>query len=325
MPLASPLSTLVTVLQSVCQQASDNADLLKKNEAATRAALIDPILRTLGWDTADVRMVEPERTIGGELRVDYLLHDFMGKPQVVIEAKCLGSVLDKHGYVSKVLGYALGFKVQTVFITDGLHWHCYSDLHKGTSDPTFFELTSDIIHSSLQLIQRLDVAYFGYISKQSTYSPLTQQAAPLAAEVSSAKIGKVSQPSATKAAANIQDNFVDLSQVNTMHLQPGQKPNYMRLPDGSLRPIKKWKDILVEASLFVLNAKPAISLPLPDKAGRKRYLLTTKKPAIGASTPTTHQGQTVFIYTHYSATDCIANALYILSQVNSPGKAAVSF
>ncbi|GAB3240775.1 hypothetical protein GCM10027346_35410 [Hymenobacter seoulensis] len=67
MPVSSPLASLVTVLQTVLSSAKGNTDLLRKNEAATRAALIDPILRALGWDTANVQMVEPEKTIGGEL------------------------------------------------------------------------------------------------------------------------------------------------------------------------------------------------------------------------------------------------------------------
>ncbi|SEU05956.1 hypothetical protein [Hymenobacter actinosclerus] len=163
MPIPSPLATLYAVLQAVRTSAEINSQLLRKNEAATRAALIDPVLRALGWDTADVRMVEPERTIGGELRVDYLLHDSNGNPRLVVEAKCLGASLDKHGYVSKVLGYALGFKVQTVFITDGLQWHCYSNLHKGNTEVIAFSLVEgDLLNAALELIQWLDAARSGH-------------------------------------------------------------------------------------------------------------------------------------------------------------------
>ena len=163
MSVASPLAALYTVLQTVCTAAEANAGLFRRNEAATRAALIDPVLRALGWDTADVRMVEPEKTIGGELRVDYLLHDVTGKPRLVVEAKCLDASLDKHGYVSKVLGYALGFKVQTVFITDGLSWHCYSNLHQGNTEAVTFTLApNDLRAAALHLIQWLDAAHSGH-------------------------------------------------------------------------------------------------------------------------------------------------------------------
>lgn len=162
MSFTSPLASLYTVLQAVRTSAELNAPLLRKNEAATRAALIDPVLRALGWDTANVQMVEPEKTIGGDLRVDYLLRDTTGKPHLVIEAKCLDASLDKHGYVSKVLGYALGFKVQTVFITDGLSWHCYSNLHKGNTEAITFSLVENLLPAALHLIQWLDAAQSGH-------------------------------------------------------------------------------------------------------------------------------------------------------------------
>ena len=48
---ASPVATLYQILQQVSASAQAHASLFQKNEAATRAALIDPVLRALGWDT----------------------------------------------------------------------------------------------------------------------------------------------------------------------------------------------------------------------------------------------------------------------------------
>lgn len=76
--------------------------------------LVDPVPRAFGWDTANVKMVEPEKIIGSDLRIDCLFYDVRGKPRLVIEAKCLEASLDKHGHVSKVVGYAPGFKAQAV-------------------------------------------------------------------------------------------------------------------------------------------------------------------------------------------------------------------
>ena len=76
--------------------------------------LVDSVSRALGWDTANVKMIESEKTIGSDLRIDYLFYDVRGKPRLVIEAKCLEVGLDKHGHVSKVVGYAPGFKAQVV-------------------------------------------------------------------------------------------------------------------------------------------------------------------------------------------------------------------
>lgn len=102
----------------------------------------------------------------------------------------------------------------------------------------------------------------------------------------------------------------------------------MRLPNGVIKPISIWKDILLEVCYLVLDANPNLSLPLPDKAGKKRFLLSSTKPALGSSTQAKYQGKPVFIGTHYSAADCIANALYAASQLPAHQQAttlAVSF
>ena len=307
--VSSPLASLYSTLHAVCTSAGANADLLRKNEAATRAALIDPVLRALGWDTADVRMVEPEKTIGGELRVDYLLHDATGKPRLVVEAKCLGASLDKHGYVSKVLGYALGFKVQTVFITDGLSWHCYSNLHKGNTEAVTFTLTEhDLLPACLQLIQWLDAAQSGH----GIALPVTavSTAAAVAPVVSTTLKKPASKP--VKAAVESAE-FVELTHINLLQLRPDQKPKQLRLPDGSVVPLKTWKDILQKVCAFVLAQNPAIMLPYPDKAGKKTVLLSSQKPPTGiSSSEFNYQGKQVFLYTNYSASSCVANALYLL-------------
>ncbi|RPD46424.1 hypothetical protein DNI29_15630 [Hymenobacter sediminis] len=312
MPFSSPLASLYTVLQSVCASAETNAALLRKNEAATRAALIDPVLRALGWDTANVRMVEPERTIGGELRVDYLLHNAAGNPQVVVEAKCLGASLDKHGYVSKVLGYALGFKVQTVFITDGLQWHCYSNLHKGNTEATTFSLAEgDLLPAALQLVQWLDAAQSGHGIVESP--PPLPAANHIVKQLHKPLKKAVSKP--LKSVSSDQENFIELTQINTLQLEPNQKPKRLRLPNGSVRNIKSWKDILLEACHLLLQKNTNISLPLPDKSGKKTALFSRQKPHKGSSHTVTYQGQPLYIYTNYSAPSCLANALYVFNKL----------
>ncbi len=61
-PMNSPISHLVDVLEKV-SDAAQTFDLeLKGNESATRAALIDPMLRALGWDVANPGRVLVEKT-----------------------------------------------------------------------------------------------------------------------------------------------------------------------------------------------------------------------------------------------------------------------
>lgn len=57
------------LLDDLVGAAQEYAATLEKNEAATRAVLVDPVLRALGWDTANTYMVEVER-VHADTRVD---------------------------------------------------------------------------------------------------------------------------------------------------------------------------------------------------------------------------------------------------------------
>ncbi|WP_310395837.1 hypothetical protein [Hymenobacter sp.] len=308
--------------------ATANAGIFQKNEAATRAALIEPVLRALGWDTANVRMVEPEKSLGNELRVDYLLNDVAGKPYLVIEAKCLGSSLDKYGYVGKILGYALSLDVQTVCITDGIHWHIHSNLQKGKAEPITFTLTEQaFLPAATQLIQWLDAAHGGHgLMPLPGYEPVSPEKEPpslIEATSKTATVRKVSskQPKKKKPVTPSLD-FIDLARVQLLSLQPGQKPKEIRLPNGTIKPIKTWKDILLEVCHFALATNPRIPVPLLDKAGKKCFLFSAQRPAIGSSFVASYNNKQLFIYTNYSAASCIANALYVTQQIPQNQKIA---
>ena len=91
----SPISHLTEVLQKVKDSARTFEPQLKGNESATRAALVDPVLRALGWDIGNPGrvLVEKTQTVQKKsLRVDYaLMHD--QEIKIVVEAKKLGGDL----------------------------------------------------------------------------------------------------------------------------------------------------------------------------------------------------------------------------------------
>ena len=313
---SSPIAAIYQVLQHVQAVAQADANIFRKNEAATRAALIDPVLRALGWDTANVQMVEPEKTLSNELRIDYLLNDPTGQPWVVIEAKCLGSSLDKYGYVGKILGYALTLNVHTVCITDGITWHLHTHLQHGKSEPVVFSLLeTDLLPAANELIRWLDAAQAGH------GIPPIGNLIESVTEVASSQLKKKAEVQRIRIKAlkeksdSVSAYFTDLTQLNSISIQPGQKPKQLRLPNGTIKPIAIWKDILLEVCYLVLSTNSNLVLPFPDKAGKERFLFSFTKPEGGSSTLTSYQGRPAFILTHYSAADCIANALYAAQQL----------
>ena len=107
------------------------------HEAQTRYAIIDPILRALGWDTSDPKVCRPEwQYKGSRRRVDYALfsdttpRDFSrgdAVPVIIIECKLLWSCLweeDGHqlqAYVDAEPRMTEGLAV----LTSGKRWIMY--------------------------------------------------------------------------------------------------------------------------------------------------------------------------------------------------------
>jgi hypothetical protein len=325
MPTLSPLALLVTTLSQVIQNAQQNGVLLTKNEAATRVALIDPVLRALGWDTANVQMVEPEKTINTTWRADYALHNAANEIELLIEAKSLGSNLEKYSIVQQLLSYAFGFGVLKLLVTDGLNWHFYSDFKPGNTlaNNHFNLLRDDAAVCALHLVTWLDAAHFGHGITVSSQSVATAALTPpTTPEVKSApkhvlKTGL--SPKFTSPPKAYHKLAPELAHANNAL----GKPAWLRLPDGTEHQVKTWKDILIQASNLALQLCPDLSLPLPDKAGKKTALLRWERPAPGLShTLLSYQGKQAYLYTNYSAAACIANALYLL-QLLPKSKAAI--
>ena len=324
MSILSPLATLCAVLQTVRASAETSSQILRKNEAATRAALIDPVLRALGWDTADVRMVEPEKTIGVKQALDYVLHDAAGAVSVLIEAKKLGESLDKLGHIGAAIGYAFSLKPKKLLITDGINWHYYAPEHSNFHPVETISLAkTPLIESALQLVRWLDAAQSGYGMQAAAPAPTVPK---LAAAAESATTTKHKNTAPKLAVTKANPHFIDLAQVKTLPLTPGQKPKELRLPNGSVVPINSWKDILVQTSLYVLQHCPSIPIPYPDKAGKKTSLFSWNKPKAGiGNKETVLHGRPLFIHTNYSAPSCVANTLHVLKLLPDTAGVSVAF
>jgi len=95
-------------------------------EQDTKAALIVPVLRALGWDTEDLEDVKLEyKRLSSDNPVDYALF-LLREPRLFIEAKALGVRLDDHKWTSQMLAYATVAGVEWVALTDGNEWRIYN-------------------------------------------------------------------------------------------------------------------------------------------------------------------------------------------------------
>ena len=116
------LDELVAIIQTLQTRISGHTSTLRENETRTRMALIDPLLKVLGWDAADPSLVTPEYRVDVGW-ADYALRGVGNKPAAVIEAKRLGSIVENH--LDQAVGYCIQQGIPYAGVTDGSHWQLY--------------------------------------------------------------------------------------------------------------------------------------------------------------------------------------------------------
>lgn len=323
----SPLANLGGVLRIVKESAASYKATLVKNEAATRAVLVDPVLRALGWDIANPFKVEVE-TPGSfgtsKVSADYALKA-SGDVVAVIEAKKLGADLTL--YHHQLVQYGFSFGINRLFLTDGLRWEHFTDLNPGDLSPSrVLDIGSDDLGQvAAYLVQELDAALV---------SPEEEQLNVLADQVEQIQEEIIKLRSLEKRIKQLeephQDGPVTSSPVaSPVKIEPakwhplsnlteltGTKPSNFRLPDGQEVPVKTWGQVLFEACRFSLTANPNLSIPLPDKAGKKTTLIQELPfPSTVNSKELEAGGRVLHVYVNYDASKCAANAAHVLEQV----------
>jgi hypothetical protein len=326
----SPIFRLTQVLEQVRATAQEYKEVLPRSEAATRAALIDPVLRALGWDVADPRRVEVEKTqnIQGNERIDYALQAD-GDYKFAVEAKKLNGNLRDH--FNQLAAYSMSLRVRDLFITDGVRWHHYQNIGHDNQTPVkeLDLLNEELPKVAAYLIQHLDAALFV------TESPVEDRLEELRKKFDALKSKTESLESVTKNLLRfVNKGTGDSPPAPPLPLPPptgeglserneytNTKPNSVQLPNGDTKSVSTWKDVLVECCRFALITHPALlnHIPLRDKAAGKIFLIQEIKPASSSSyAPITIEDKTLWVHTTYSAQTAVANCLYIIEKV--PGE-----
>jgi hypothetical protein len=333
----SPLSSLSETIRLVIESSSQYSDTLRKNEAATRTVLIDPVLRSLGWDTANTSMVEVERAFE-QTRVDYALYDPKGSVRIIVEAKALGSNLNDNAITRNIVNYAFTYETQDLFLTDGIVWKHVTGLQPGKVEISEVSFSVDsLVDCAAFLVQRLDAARL-WPEEQSIdtladkVTRLEAALATLQREFAKFRASRESEQSANKPVmgtpvlvtippppvaavkgAPPDAKFEELDRLpNLRH----KTPLILRLPDGTEVETHTWKDVLRESCRFALNHNPNIPIPLANRAGKTIRLFSAERPKGNVSFfEEQYNGRVIYIYDNYDANYAVANALHALNQV----------
>ena len=261
------LDELVDVIETLKSRINEHRAVLQGNEAQTRMSLIDPLLRALGWDTADPAMVRPEYVVNGR-RADYALMNPQGEVVVFLEAKNLGEQLANHR--SQVVAYASELGIRFPALTNGNEWEVYDNSQLVPIEQRrVLNVSIANADSAKCALQFLLLWHPNLASGQ----PIEASEPILGTEPSVPAIAIPTDP-AVPAAPD-----AGLITLQNLHPEAGTKPPTMvRLPSGETRQITTWKSILLEITEWLIRdgALTADKCPSPGGQSTAHYSINAR-------------------------------------------------
>lgn len=240
------LDELVDVIETLKSRINEHRAVLQGNEAQTRMSLIDPLLRALGWDTADPAMVRPEFNLSSG-RADYALLDSEEKPVAIIEAKKLNESLGTIDRRMQMLTYANFSNVSYAGLSDGDQWVFYK----------VFDQKSLEERIVLNVSIANDPSYRCALKFLLLWRPNMVSGEPI--QASEPIIGTESQAPTTSAPAHTFEENVPLPpNASWMSLKDfiattGTTPPKLRFPSGDELQPSSWRGLLVEVAEWLIR------------------------------------------------------------------------
>ncbi|MEM3908246.1 MAG: hypothetical protein QXZ17_15525 [Nitrososphaerota archaeon] len=236
------------------------SDEFSRNEALVRYALIDPFLRSLGWDTEDPSVVKPEYpTEAG--RPDYALF-VKGdtKPVAFVGAKKLGKDEDLKQHIS----YCVSEGVRYFIATDGLKWELY-DTVKMNRLPEKKISSWDILNDDPAQIatESLIIANLGSIESfgKQVSGPIIQNR-------------EISQEEAIQNKAPNQDEH-GIDNMNIHTKRAPLKPISLTI-NGEIFSVNKSNEILIRTAEWLISKGKLTKSSAPIESGKDRWLVNSE-------------------------------------------------
>ena len=243
-----PFDDLVHVIETLRERIEAHRQSWQANETRTRMALIDPLLRALGWDTEDPALVLPEYELDTSRdtnrRADYALLGAESKPAAVIEAKKLGAPLAN--YLDQMLNYANRSGIRYAGVTDGNHWEIYTVFDpKPLVERRLLQVSiaNDAPHEAalkLLLLWRPNLA---------SGQPVQPSAPVLADSVGPQPPSTAPEPSPEPVAQPPWEGWIALTELGAAAGAPA--PVSIRFADGQEASSTSWKSLLVETGMWL--------------------------------------------------------------------------
>ena len=243
-----PLESLLQLVETLRERISSHRAVLSQSESRTRYALIDPLLRELGWDTSDPEMVKIEYESSGA-RVDYALFAG-GRLRIIVEAKKLRTTLDS-SVLSQAIAYSERMGGSHFSITDGAHWKIYN-------------ARSQSLIAEFRIARpNIDRPDFNAYSVEAIFNPAVHSAETV---TNCRKAVPLWRP-------GVWHRLTDIKYAT------GLKPDGLLFPDDCKATLKSWRDLPVEVVRW-LRAKsiltPSDFQIRAESTKSKSYLVNTR-------------------------------------------------
>ncbi|QDU66261.1 type I restriction enzyme HsdR N-terminal domain-containing protein [Engelhardtia mirabilis] len=150
------MADLKKAVEAVRERIGKHRGARQLNEENTKATLIEPVLRALGWAVEDLDEVQREyRRKRSDKPVDYALLD-LRTPLLFVEAKALGHDLQDPKWTAQIMGYATVAGVEWVVLTNGDEYRIYNSHAAVHVDEKLFRSVS-ITEESQDLLETLEL------------------------------------------------------------------------------------------------------------------------------------------------------------------------
>ncbi len=333
-----PLENLLDTVETLRRRITEHGAALRQSEALTRYALIDPLLRVLGWNTEDPSMVIPEyRSSAGS--ADYaLLGNDSSAPALIIEAKKLGEPLDDK-VTLQGLNYCNFIGTPHFALTDGKTWKIYLTFKQAPLEErlistfTVGEMSPAKVCLQALALWRPSVQGSSIIAAQEPIIGLgaVQNYVTTDATDNSSMANAVSEPTETYAPTPVQERVIppsieqkpinqslspDITEwIPLSELKPPKysKPAELLFPDNSSIQITSWAAMMSETVRWLLNKNLLVESHCPIKQGRTRYIIASKPfHSDGAEFKRPRQVGPVYIEIYYSGQIQVRNTKTII-------------
>ena len=282
---------LVETLKTIQRRIREHEAILRENEALTRYALIDPLLRALDWDLEEPEIMIPEDYDEGKTRrVDYNL----GNDTLMLEAKKLGLPLDK--FQNQLHEHMKKHKSDYGMLTDGDVWRIYkiagtSLVHNGE-----FKVTNplNLTIPRIMHFHRLTIMP----SKQPEPRP-------------------DDTPDSGSAISILKHKYVSVS----------KSPTKLIVPDGSSKNISAWRNILLEVVQWLVDSKKITLNNCPFPPDMENYILNTEAVhGNGRKFQSFKEVDTIFVDLNINPQTSLSNSIKLIRHANmDPSEFKISF